>query len=322
MSQPDDEDTKEHPVYPPPPEPAATEGAPEPPATDGPAESGPPADAPPADAPTAAPAARIMEQPVEAPLAPPAPAPWQPPQAPVQQPAEPPTQQWQQPLVPPPAAPPSPQPWQQQPAGWQAQQPQQQPQQWQGPPPGYAPPPPGYAPPPGGYGAPPPGWAGQPQQQWVGPQYSTSALVALAALVLVAFGILIAVIGAWSLTQGPEISRFIRDNDIAVFGTQIDRETMRAILTPMPGVLMVIGLLQLIVGAGVFAHKGWGRALGVLLSILGVLVGIFAVSTALALAPGVSVPMLIAIVLLLGYAFVLLALMAGGSHFRARYQGG
>jgi hypothetical protein len=121
------------------------------------------------------------------------------------------------------------------------------------------------------------------------------------------------------LTQGPAISAFIRENDIALFGSQLSRETLRSILSPMPGVLMVVGLLQVISGIGVFAHKGWGRALGILFAVLGVLVGVFAVSTALALAPGLSVPMLIAVVLLVGYAFILLALFAGGSHFKRRY---
>lgn len=141
----------------------------------------------------------------------------------------------------------------------------------------------------------------------------------MAALLLIVFGLFIAVIGAWLFTQGAELGRFIRDNDIAVFGRQIDRETMRAVLSPMPTVLIVFGLLQLIAGGGVFAHKGWGRAIGALLTILGLVVSLFVVSAALALAPGVSVAMVAAAALVLGYAFVLLALIAGGSHFRARY---
>jgi hypothetical protein len=138
-------------------------------------------------------------------------------------------------------------------------------------------------------------------------------------LLLVLFGLALAAIGAWAFTQGPEIGRFIRDNDVAVFGSQLDRETLRAVLSPMPAVLIVIGLLQLIAGAAVMAHKGWGRALGLLLALLGLLVSLFAVSMALALAPGASIPVIVAVVLLIGYAFVVLALMAGGKHFRRRY---
>ena len=42
---------------------------------------------------------------------------------------------------------------------------------------------------------------------------------------------------------------------------------------------------------------------------------------AMALAPGASVQLMVAVMLLVGYAFVLLALIAGGSHFRKNYPG-
>ena len=296
MSQPDDEETREQPAFPEPAQPEqpaqATPAMPQPPLA--PAQPGSP---PPQ--PTYQPQAP-PPQPTYQPQAPPPQAGWQP-QAPPPQPPPyqapaagypQPTQGWQgQSNVP---------GWQQPAPGWQ---PQGQPG-WQGPPP--------YA------GA--PGW--QPQQPWAAqPRYGTSVLVVIAGLVLIAFGTLVAVIGGWSLTQGPEISRFIRDNDIAIFGRQIDRETMRTVLSPMPGILMVFGVLQLLVGGVLLAHRSWARWLGILLALLGLLVGVFAVAASMALVPGVSVQMLVSIVLLLGYAFVLLALIAGGSHFRARYPG-
>jgi hypothetical protein len=126
--------------------------------------------------------------------------------------------------------------------------------------------------------------------------------------------------GVWLLTQGPELSRFIRDNSISLFGNTIGRDTLRSLASPLPGVLMVVGVIQLLASVGVFAHKSWGRWLGVLLSLLGVIVGIVAASTAFALASGVSVGALVAVVILLGYAFALIALLAGGSHFKRRYQ--
>jgi hypothetical protein len=141
--------------------------------------------------------------------------------------------------------------------------------------------------------------------------------VALAGVVLIIFGLAVAVLGGWTLTQGPELGRFIRDNDIAIFGTHIQRDTLKTILEPMPGILMVTGVLQLLVGAVILAHRGWARWLGVLLALLGLLVSVVALSAVLALVPGVSLQLMIAVVLLLGYAYVLLALIAGGSHFRA-----
>ena len=181
--------------------------------------------------------------------------------------------------------------------------------QWQQP--GYGAPP-GYAP--QGYGA-APGWAAA--QPWPAPIYKSSILVALAGVVLIIFGLAVALLGGWTLTQGPELGRFIRDNDIAIFGTHIQRDTLRSILEPMPGILMFLGVLQLLVGAVILAHRGWARWLGVLLALLGLLVSVVALSAVLALVPGTSVQLMIAVVLLLGYAYVLLALIAGGSHFRA-----
>jgi hypothetical protein len=199
--------------------------------------------------------------------------------------------------------------WQQGPGGYPAQ-----PQgQWQQP--GYGAPP-GYGP--QGYGA-APGWAAA--QPWGTPAYKTSILVALAGLLLITFGLAVALLGGWTLTQGPELGRFIRDNDIAIFGTQIQRDTLKAILEPMPGILMVLGVLQLLVGAVVLAHRGWARWLGVLLALFGLLVSVVALSAVLALVPGVSVQLGVAAVLLLGYAYIVLALIAGGSHFRVRAPG-
>lgn len=305
MSQPDDEHTKEHPPYAPRPEgtPPAEPQPAEPPPGEGALAEAHPADAESAEAPTAESPTTELPVPPLPPAQPPLPAQPPPPpsppegaqwQQPGQQPWQQPGQQWQGP-------PPGQQAWQQQPPGWQ-----QQPGQWRGAPPPY----------------PPPGWVPQ-TQAYVGPQYSTSALVALAGLLLVVFGLVIAVAGGWGFTQGNELGRFVREyaDRIAIFGQRVDRETLRTFLSAMPTSLVITGIAQLLIGAGVLAHKGWARGLGVLLSLLGLLVGVFAVSAALALAPGLSVPMLIAIVLLLGYAYVLLALLAGSGHFRARYQG-
>jgi hypothetical protein len=141
----------------------------------------------------------------------------------------------------------------------------------------------------------------------------------LAGLLLIVFGLAVAVLGGWTLTLGSDLGRFIRDNDIAIFGRQIDRDTLRAVIQPMPGILMVLGVLQLLVGAVILAHRGWARWLGALLALLGLLVSVIALSAVLALVAGVSIQLIVAAALLLGYAFILLALIAGGSHFRTQY---
>jgi len=67
------------------------------------------------------------------------------------------------------------------------------------------------------------------------------------------------------------------------------------------------------------AHRGWARWLGVLLSLVGLIVGVISISFALALAPGFSFALIGAIVVLVGYGFILLMLFGGGRHFKRNY---
>jgi hypothetical protein len=177
-----------------------------------------------------------------------------------------------------------------------------------------------------GYGA--PGYGGQPgyapAQAWdaAAPRYGTSVFVALAAMVLVIFGVAIALLGAWLLTQGPALSDLIqrmRSVDLIVF--KPTRDQLRSAFGASPGFLMVLGVLQLLVGAFVFAHRGWARWLGFLLALLGLVLSTVALTSSLALVPGASVQLMIAIALVIGYAFVVLALLFGGGHFRRRNPG-
>ena len=281
MSQPDDEDTKEHPTpFQPPLGPVAPDGTAGPPVA-APATSTDPratpvigtpvapsaADPPPSTASAAPGAATSMPM-----QPPPQPAqPWQPPQ-----------QGWRQPE----------QGWQQPPGG-----------QWQ--PPGTYPP--GYPPQPypaqGQYWHPAPAARG------------TSGLAVFAALLLFALGLVVVLAGIWTLTQGAELGRFIRENDVAVFGRQVDRDTLRTVLSLLPAILILLGVLHLLASVGVFGHRAWGRWLGVLMAVLGLVMGIFGVSAGLAFG-GVSLTTIVAIVLVVAYAYVVLALATGGRHFQ------
>lgn len=239
----------------------------------------------------------IVPQPiVPQPVTPPPPAPaWQ------QQAPPPPAQQWQPTPVPPPP-PPAQQSWQQQQPQQPWAQPQQQYQQPYGQPYGQP-----YVQP---YGQP---YAAQPLAG-----FNTSPLAVFAGLLLVVFGIGIIALGFFTLGQGAALSQFIRDNDIKVFGAQLSRDLLRSVLAPSPAILMVLGTLQLICGIGVMAHKSWGRWLGFLIALLALVVSIFAVSIAYALAGGFTLPVIVGVVLLVGYVLIVLTLLAAGSHFRRR----
>jgi hypothetical protein len=176
-----------------------------------------------------------------------------------------------------------------------------------------------------GYGE--PDYGGQPgylapQQRAGAPTYRTSVFVALAGMLLVIMGVALAIIGAWLLTQGPALSDLIqrlRSVDLVVF--KPSREQLRSMVSAWPGTLMVLGFLQLLIGAFVLGHRGWARWIGILIGLLGLVLSIVVLTTTLALVPGPSVQLGGAITFLVAYAFVVLALIAGSGHFRARNQG-
>jgi uncharacterized membrane protein HdeD (DUF308 family) len=160
-----------------------------------------------------------------------------------------------------------------------------------------------------------------PQYAQTGPTYSTSAFAAFAGVLLLVFGLIDAVGGFWLFNQTDDLRQLVSDlarRNFSVSGTLLDRNTLASILSPMPAIIAIFGVIEILTAVGIFAHKGWARALGVLGALLGLIASVAGLSFTLALVPGVSVQLLGAIVVILGYAFILLALIAGGKHFRRR----
>ena len=141
----------------------------------------------------------------------------------------------------------------------------------------------------------------------------------MAGVILVVFGLIDIGAGVWLYGQGSELNSFIQRTTVNLFGATLDRQTLRSILSATPPALIVFGLIEALLGFAILAHQSWARVLGILVALLGLLIGIVCVSVALALASGFSVVVIGAVAVLLGYAFVLLALFAGGGHFRRRY---
>jgi hypothetical protein len=141
-------------------------------------------------------------------------------------------------------------------------------------------------------------------------------------MLLVIMGVVLAVLGAWLLTQGPALTDLVqrlRSVDLVVF--KPTRDQLRAVVSASPGTLMVFGVLQLLIGAFVLRHRSWARWLGILVALLGVLLSVVALTSTMALIPGTSVQLIVAATFLVAYAIVVLALIAGGGHFRARHPG-
>ncbi len=264
--------------------------------------------------------------PAPPPPAPPAPTWQQPTQAtpPPPQAAPPPAQTWQQPAPQQPAqqwqaAPPPPQAWQQQqaqqprpPQPYQ-QQPYAQPQQYQQPY-GQAQQPYGqpYAQPYAQNAA----YAAAYGQPAVKAPFGNSPLAAFAGLLLLIFGIGVAALGVFSLTQGSEFARFLARPEVTF--SILGKEQVRTILSAMPGILIVSGSLMLLAAVGALAHRGWGRWLGVLFALMGAVAAGYVISVALQLSSAFTVQLLITVVALVGFILIVLGLLAGGSHFRRR----
>ena len=206
---------------------------------------------------------------------------------------------WQQPQAPGQHAPPPQQQWQQPAQQWQ--QPGQQ--AWQQPGQPYGQP---YAQP--GY----PPQAGYYQQE---APYGSSALATIAGLLLLLLGLVDVIGGAFLFVNPQPLSSFVgRVQEINV-GIRLTRDSLGA----MPAVLLVMGVVELLSAIGVFGHKTWGRVLGILVALVGLVISIAAVALAMAIAPGSSVQVIVMAVALFSYALILLGLLFGGGHFRRRY---
>ncbi|MGD8685115.1 MAG: hypothetical protein PVG27_14305, partial [Chloroflexota bacterium] len=172
---------------------------------------------------------------------------------------------------------------------------------------------------------------GQPgQDQWAeleGGGYNRSFIAVLSAWVLLTWGFVFGIIGAlvlWvnSVTElipgGVTLSQDVLD--------LADRADDQIVATA--GLAIIIGLVHIIGAVGIFGHRRWGRAFGIVLGLLGVLagLGIITVSAGFeALDVGLDEAVkgeegsLAASLLVLGsYLLVLLGMFVGRRHFKKR----
>jgi len=183
-------------------------------------------------------------------------------------------------------------------------------------------PPPVYPP------APPPaagpGW-GQPQpvqSGWVMPvpvaqgPGRVSGLVIVAALFLLLVGALTALVGAGLFLGGNVLGQLdTADTGSGVFGA------VGGFLAGVAVVVIVWALLEIFGAFGMLFRRGWGRAIGFIVGIIGAILTGFAFVVSLGSvgsADGGSTGAGVAVVLVvfLGYVLTVFALMRGGAHFR------
>ncbi len=172
--------------------------------------------------------------------------------------------------------------------------------------------------------APQPGW-GQPQPAqtgWVMPASvaqrpgKVSGLVIIAALFLLLVGVLTALGGAILMLGGTVLGQLgTTETGTGVFGA------LGGFIAGVAVVVIVWALLEIFGAFGMLFRRGWGRALGFIVGIIGVLftgLALLASLGSLGSTDGSSAGtgILVVLVVFLGYAVTVFALVRGGGHFR------
>jgi hypothetical protein len=194
-------------------------------------------------------------------------------------------------------------------AGWQATQPV--PSSW--------PPPPASSQPPAAWPPPEAGWAPPASATASWPQAAarprTSILVVLAGIFLLVVGLLTSGMGGilllgsalFSAAEGTSELETIVGGDLA--GAFVGMFAVVGLVTLLWGLFEMVGAL------GMFAHRGWGRAIGIVAGVLGLL--LWGLSLLSALGSGAEAGSLAFTgILLAGYGLTVVALITGGEHFR------
>lgn len=166
---------------------------------------------------------------------------------------------------------------------------------------------------------------GQPASGWAQPtsyEYGSSVLAIIAGLVLVVCGIPVLLFGGVAILGGPFLNQL----------TPADTGQTQGVIESVRGVsffavvILVIGILHLLSGIFIWAHRSWARWLGILISGLFVLLGVLGLVSSLGLQTSVVngqtitvqnalvVPLLIVVV----YGIALIGPIVGGEHFRKR----
>lgn len=173
------------------------------------------------------------------------------------------------------------------------------------------PPPPQWAPPPQQpqWGAPPPGAWGQPGYSAPPPRPTG---VTIGSIWLIVLGILWTLAGAACAIGGAAFTT--GDSQLPGLGA------VGGAVAVFGVILLVIGVLQILAGAGALGGKGWGRWLGIVLSILFVIFGAFGLLGSLGSLnqSGGLTALGFTAIYVLGYAFTAWALISAGAFFSYR----
>jgi hypothetical protein len=147
--------------------------------------------------------------------------------------------------------------------------------------------------------------------------------------VLLTWGFVFGIVGALVL-YFQSITEWLPDVTLSADVNQLlaDVEGTEESIFALGGILLIIGIIQLIAAVGVFGHRRWGRAFAIVISLLGILaaLGIFTISAGFeALDVGLESAMegeegsVAASLFVLGcYLLVFVGMVIGRRHFKRR----
>ncbi len=168
-----------------------------------------------------------------------------------------------------------------------------------------------------GWGQPQPAQAGWVMPASVAPGPGrVSGLVIVAALFLLVIGVLTALAGAILFLGGSLLGQVANaETNIGVFGA------LGGFIAGVAALVIVWALLEIFGAFGMLLRRGWGRAIGFIVGVIGAIFTGFALVASLASlggADGGSAAGGVAVVLVvfLGYLLTVFALLRGGGHFR------
>ena len=150
--------------------------------------------------------------------------------------------------------------------------------------------------------------------------YGTAGRVVFAGVVLFVFGLGEALGGAVGAVAAAALRKLF-DQLLRNEGLRIEAASLTSLLTGVFVTVLVLGIVQMIVAGGVFAHRGWGRWLGIVLALIGTIVGAWLTYRVTA-GDGRVASYVAPLAILIPYAVTLLALLFPADHFRRGVRSG
>jgi hypothetical protein len=148
----------------------------------------------------------------------------------------------------------------------------------------------------------------------------TSILAIIAGIPLLIYGLLVTMGGAALIVIKSFVDDVIRQASVDPSVAQ----SVRDAFVVVAAIVLIIGILHVLAAIGIWAHKGWGRALGIMWGVLGTLIGLASLgarSTTTINGTTTSGAFGGALFILVPYGFVLIAMIIGGSQFHRKRVG-